>query len=361
MNITTALNQRSFLIPRADFISSSQEELINIIFSRHGEKILTKIKLIDENDDYDSFLVEVGDRGYCLKISFDQVPIFYDFMVLKGIEHLELTPQAIDRNEIEYGKTIYYTIQTFEYSENLMELGGSSILDSNYSFFNYAISKLHSYEPPKQVWPHLDDTKSYLEYHNINFNNISSYVDSGEENHFEFAKTIYAEIYKEMMDIFNKNETNLKLQKLVHGNLDLSTIISNSQTFKFINFENAFVGSPFFDLVNLVFELQMNGLKEYDFITKKIKETGLVENRFKAAEYLNEYKICKQIWNRKKLLDTIRDYAKEVIVLNSKRFDKITKLSNNFSKNFYRFSNIKTFEENKQLFIEKFSELILDK
>lgn len=361
MNITTALNQRSFLIPRADFVSSSQENLIKIIFAKHGEKIVTKIKLIDENDDYDSFLVEIFDKGFCLKISFDQVPIFYDFMLLKGIEHLQIAPQAVDRNEIEYGKTIYYTIQTFEYSENLLNLGGSAILDEQYSYFNNVISRMHFYEPPKEVWPHLDDTKSYLEYQNINFENILSYVDSGEEDEFEFARSMYGEIYFEMMSIFEKNESSLKLKKLVHGNLDLSTIINNNNSFKFINFENAFVGSPFFDLTNLVFELQMTGLKEYDFITKRIKDISLVENRLKAGEFLNEYKICKQIWNRKKLLDLMKDYVKEIIIMNSSRVDKIARLSSDFSNHFYRFSEIEAFQKNKEFFVQKFSELILNK
>jgi hypothetical protein len=361
MNITTALNQRSFLTPRADFVSESQENLIKIIFAKHGEKIVTKIKLIDENDDYDSFLVEVFDKGFCLKISFDQVPIFYDFMVIKGIEHLQIAPQGVDRNEIEYGKTIYYTIQTFEYSENLLNAGASTILDTEYDYFNTVISRMHSYEPPKEIWPHLDDTQSYLEYQKINFENVISYVDAGEEDEFDFAKKMYTEIFEEMMNLYNKDKEQLKLKKFVHGNLDLSTIINNDNLFKFINFENTFVGSPFFDLVNLSFELQMTGLKEYDFITKRIKDMNLVSNRLKAAEFLNEYKICKQIWNRKKLLDLMKDYIKETIVMNNTRTDKIARLASDFSNHFYRFSEIEAFQKNKELFVQKFSELILNK
>jgi hypothetical protein len=359
-NITESYNQRVFLTPRADFVTEGQADLIKLIFSKHGEKHLNKIKLIDENDDYDSFLVETSNRGFCLKISFDKVPIFYDFMTISGINHLQIAPMAIDRNEIDYGKTIYYSIQTFEYSENLASQGASSILEKdNVNFFD-ALSRLHTYEPPKEVWPHLDDTESYLNYHNLIFENILSYVEQNEVEEFNFLKTFYKEVFDEMFSIFKKNESKILQKKLVHGKLDASTIIENNNYFKFINFENCFVGSPFFDLSNLVFELQMSGLKEYDFITKRIKQYELVDNRLKSFQFLNEYKICKSIWTRKKLLDLICQYVKEVIVLNKVRTDKLSRLGHNFSNHFYRFMEIQSFSRNKDVLAEKYKNIILD-
>jgi hypothetical protein len=359
-NITTAFNQRTFVTPRADFASNSQKELITLIMNRHGEKYINNIKLIDENDDYDSFLVETLDRGFCIKISFDQVPIFYDFMVLKGIEHLNNSPVAIDRNEIEFGKTIYYTIQTFEYSTNLAEMGGSSILDDRYSDFNKALTVLHTYQPPKEVWPYLDNTDSYLQYHNTNFENILSYIDASEVSEYNDIKIIYKQVFDEMYNYFIANKNNIEQQQLVHGNLDLSTIICNNYYFKFINFENCFVGSPFFDLANMVFELQMTGMKEYDFITKRIKDYNLTTNRLKAGKFLKEYKHCKYIWTRKKFLDIINEYIKEVLVLDKTRIDKLSRLGHNFSNHFYRFSDIQAFEQNKDVLVQKFQNLILD-
>lgn len=360
MNITTAFNNRTFLIPRADFATSSQTDLVRTIFKRHGHQYLSKISLIDENDDCDSFLVEDGSMGFCLKISFDSVPIFYDYMVLSGISHLQISPQVVLRGEIEYGKTVYYTIQSFEYSDSIRKTGVSLLLNEEYADFNKALSIMHSYEPPKVVWPHLDDTRSFLEYQNINFENILSYVDSGEEMIFNFIKEIYKEVYDDMFSIFNQKESNLSLKKLVHGNLNASTIIFNNYVFKFINFENTFVGSPFFDMVNLIFELQANGFNEYDFVTKAIENMGLIDDRFKAGKYLNEYKICKSIWCRKKFLDLIKEYVKEVIVLNKSRTDKLSRLGHEFSNHFYRFQEIKTFSKHRDIFVQKFSEIILD-
>jgi hypothetical protein len=359
-NITESFNQRVFVTPRADFATEGQTELIKLIFKKHGEKTVKNIKLIDENDDYDSFLVETYDAGFCLKISFDQVPIFYDFMVLSGINHLQISPTAIDRHEIEYGDKIFYTIQTYEYSENLASEGISAMLEDYNSNFFKALSVLHTYEPPKEVWPHLDDTESYLKYHNLIFENLMQYVDSNEVEEFSFLKSFYKETYDEMMNYFHQNKSKLFQEKLVHGKLDSSTIISNSNSFKFINFENCFIGSPFFDLSNLVFELQMTGLKEYDFITKRIKEYELVQNRFKAFNFLNEYKICKYIWTRKKLLNLICEYIKEVIILNKSRTNKLSRLGHNFANHFYRFNEVSSFNKNKIALVEKYKSIILN-
>jgi thiamine kinase-like enzyme len=358
MSITSAYSQRLFLTPQADFISESQFDIIKLIMSRHGENSLKKIKLIDENDEYDSFLVESQDKGFCLKMSFDSVPIFYEHMILKGIEYLQISPQMIDRNQIEYGKTIYYTIQTFEYSDNMFQIGASNLL--NNENLDIALATIHKYCPPKEVWPYLDDTKSFLEYHQISFDNILCYVEKIEEEIFSFIKKIYENVYDEIFKIYENKKSKLNLNQFVHGNLNLSTIISNSNLYKFINFENSFVGSPFFDLANLVFEAQMSGVHEYDFITNKIKNMNIIENRLKAGSYLEEYKICKEIWIRKKFLDMIRGYIKEVIVLNKTRVSKMSKLGHYFSNHFYRFDQINEFRKNKEIFIQKFNELILD-
>jgi hypothetical protein len=359
MDITTAYNQRLFLIPKADFLSESQETLVKTIMRRHGQFYLSKIKLIDENDEYDSFLIEFDNKKFCLKMSFDSVPIFYEYMILKGIDYLEISPQAAFRGEIDYGKTVYYTLQSFEHSENMFTIGASNLLNNTYDNLNKILFRMHNYCPPKEIWPHLDDTLSFFEYHQINFDNILSYVDQPEEDTFLFIKRIYKNILDEIFLIYESKKTKINLNKFVHGNLNLSTIISNNLQFKFINFENSFVGSPFFDLVNLVFECQMSGIHEYNFITNRIKDMKIVPNRLKSGKFLEEYKICKEIWIRKKFLDLMRMYIKEVIILNKTRTDKMSKLGHYFSNHFHRFEEIPDFSLNKSIFVNKFNDLLL--
>jgi hypothetical protein len=357
-NITTAFNNRTFVFPKADFASESQQDLIKLIIAKHGELCINKISLIDENDQYDSFLVEVTNITLCVKISFDQIPIFYEYMVLDGIVDLHISPQVIDRGEIEFGKTVYYTIQSYEHSNNLTEIGVSSLLSNDNNHFNDILKRLHTYIPPENVFEHLDDTESYLIYHKTNFEEVIKYVDANEVEDYNSIKILYNHVYDEMMRYYYANKNFLLLKSLVHGNLDASTIISNNFLFKFINFENSFIGSPLFDICNLVFEVQMSGLNEFDFVTKKIKDYGLVNNRLKASQILREYKICKYIWNRKKFLDLINEYIKEVIILNKSRGMKIVKLCNYFSSHFYRFSDIEAFQISKDILVQKFQNLI---
>ena len=86
---------------------------------------------------------------------------------------------------------------------------------------------------------------------------------------------------------------------------------------------------------------------------------NLCKNRFNSSAFLEEYKICKKIWLRKKLLDTFKNYLKEIIVLNKSRQDKVIKLGGDFAKNFYRFYEIEYFYKNKDIFAKTFSDLFL--
>jgi len=362
MNITTAFNQRNFLVPRADFTTESHRELINLILIRHGEvkEGIYEVKLIDDNDDYDSFYAFTSKGSFCIKVSFDKEVLLYEYTILKGLESLSVAPRVFGMSEIEFGDTVYYTIQSYEHSDNLYELGQSIILDEKYNHFNEALSLFHKTVPPEEIHDYFDTFETYLKYQKLNFESLLKYVDKGEEEVFEFIKTVYNNTYNEMIEIYEKNKNSLSLNFLVHGNLDLSTIIENSYFFKFINFENCFLGSPLFDIANLVFELQMNGLNEYDFVSKRIHMMSLTENRFKIANYVNEYKICKILCVRKKFLTFLKEYLKEVVIYNNQRIDKMAKLGHEFSNSFYRFDEISEFKKHKDLFVSKFSALILD-
>lgn len=360
MNITTAFNQRNFLIPEANFTTESHKNLISSIMKKHGELEIHEIKIIDDNEEYDSFYVKSSNGSFCIKLSFDNVAIFYDYMTLKGIQHLSIAPVAIDRNEIEFGKTVYYTIQTFEYSDNLFNLGGSSLLQKDYKNFNLSFFKLSSFIPPKEVREYLDDTESHLAYSKNAFNLIEGLIPINQKENFKQLKVIYEDTYTEMINMYNLKKDSIKQFNLVHGNLDSSTILENSYNFKFINFENCFIGSPYFDIFNLVYEIQMSGMKEFEFVTQKIVELGFSKNTNECGKELSEYKICKQIWIRKKFLDILKEYALEVLVKNKIKYDKVVKMGKDISNHFYRFEEITAFKSNKTLITEQLSSLVLE-
>jgi 5-methylthioribose kinase len=199
-----------------------------------------------------------------------------------------------------------------------------------------------------------------LEYEKLNFNSFEEYVSNQEREDFIFTKNLYESVYNEMMSFYEQFSDKIVTKSLVHGNLNLSTIIENKFNFKFINFENCFYGSPFFDICNLVFEIQMNGINEHDFVSRSIYRLNLSDNRFLSNSYLKEYKICKFIWTRKRLLDLLKNYVKEVIILDKSRLNKILKIGSEFQKHFYRFDTILEFNKNRDVLAKKYHELILN-
>lgn len=356
MNITNFFNEKCALIDKADFTSEAHKELVSLILMRHGERTIDKIKLIDENDDYDSFYAEINNKGYCIKISFDQIPIFYEFSVLKGIEFMKLSPFAFDRGEIEYGdKEIFYTIQTFEFSENISEYGASYLLEKNLQF-EYVLAAFHNFEPPKEILPYLDNIDSFLVNHKIYFDHYFQYVEKDESSEFEFIKKLYDEVYNEMLHIYDKHRNDFLISnRLVHGNLNTSTILLNGATFKIINYENCLVGCPFFDLTNLIFEMQMSGLKEHKFVSEHVDKINF---KYSKNAIINQYKISKSIWTRKRFLDILKAYVKEVIIFNKSRKFKFTKVLHDFSNHYYRFETIPAFYKNKEILVDKFKQFM---
>jgi hypothetical protein len=104
----------------------------------------------------------------------------------------------------------------------------------------------------------------------------------------------------------------------------------------------------------------MSGMKEFDFVTQKIVELGFSKSKNECGKELSEYKICKQIWIRKKLLDILKEYALEVLVKNKTKYDKVAKIGKDISNHFYRFEEITAFRLNKNLITKELSTLILE-
>jgi hypothetical protein len=365
-SILDSLNNRAFLFQRENLITETQIEIIKLILIKSGYKDnILLLKQIDENDNYDSFLVEIeGPLGICVKISFDPEWINYDFLLLSGVQFDNICPKPIDRGKLtEFEKTIYYTLQTYEYSNSLKSLGFPILLTDEYNDFFKKLKQLHSVNIPNNIIEHFDDIKSYLIYHKFNFNSILEYVETSESEDYKNAKFIYEQVFDQMINCINENFNTINDTHLVHGNLDGSTIICNNFLFKFINFENSFRGNMLFDIVNIVFELQAAGINEFDFVKKYINIFYNSNESKNDIRHLDDeilkYTICKKIWTYKIFLDLVKNYLLEVIVLNLQRKEKIIALTNEFSKHFYKFdNNIAIFPEYKAFFIEKL-EIIL--
>jgi len=357
MDITTAFSQRNFLIPRSDFTLDSDKELIKLIMNKHGENFIESIKLIDDNEEYDSFFIKSESGSYCLKLSMDSTAIFYDYMIISGISYLNIAPQPIHRDEIEINnKKIFYTIQTFEYSFNIAEIGTSEIVNSLFTSIKNTLQKLNSLKLPSAIEDHLDDCKSFFNYHKMRFDIIETMLyDNSLFPRLLTIKSIYNDVLNEINSILLLKENSIK-RKLVHGNLNPKTIIENSNAIKFVNFENSFLGSPYFDIAGLVFDVQMDGLKEFDFVTTMISELGFAENKNKCAKELIEYKICKKIWIRKRLLDLLKEYLIDILIKNKK--EKMIKFCKEISTNYYRYQDILAFNANKEFFVSEFQVIL---
>ena len=269
-NITLLLNEKCFLFPNSINATDSQKELINNIFQKHEGGTILKIEPLDENDFFDSFLITTDKNLFCLKMSLSMDEIFYDFLILNGIQSLNISPTPVTRSQIFFGKEIFYTIQTYEQLNNLYSISNYELINDK-NIFCKTLSLLNSIEIPIEIQQHLNTLGKLSEKNNKNtqllFNSILNKNDIILK-----MQEIYNNVYIKYIELINNNLDIINLNRLNHGNLNHETILTDETEIKYINFENSFLGNDYFDIINLIFELQIVGIQEHSFLNKNLPE-----------------------------------------------------------------------------------------
>ena len=97
----------------------------------------------------------------------------------------------------------------------------------------------------------------------------------------------------------------------------------------------------------------MSGLNEHKFLLNHVEK---INSDFSKNLLIEQYKISKSIWTRKKLLDLLKNYTKEILIYNKFRKIKFAKILHDFSNHYYRFNSIPAFYKNKEILNNKFKE-----
>ncbi len=354
MKLSSLFENRAYVINNKTSSNLEDIELINTILINLKKPIKpSSIEFISINDDYDTYKV-VSDEGlsFCVKVSLDENcdSINKESKIIRNINEL-IRPGYIEDGIIKIGDNLRYIITSFEESESLNQIGRSFLLD-NFDSFCYSYKLLQeekninfNYKDRLDLVFQKIEIENYFTKDAINA--IKNYTD------FKTIKSFLFEIKNEIINTYDPSFD--KYKNICHGNLKMSTIISNKNLFKFINFENSFNCHIFSDLSNLTIQL---GLPEnLDlYILKEFCKNLNIEYSVSTNQLYQKFyyiSLCENV------IHMTVDYLKEVYVYSSLRTDKIIDISNRFSFAYERFFKIKSFNKFHSFIMKTITEPIL--
>jgi hypothetical protein len=349
VNNINLFKDRLFYTSNKKRCSDKEVEFVKLILSKINKPIKSpsNIELISINDEYDLYRFEYKNISFCLKVSLDPEcsEIKKEFKNLKKINQT-ISPFLCESGVIKIGDDISYLLTTFENAESVYSFGNSVILSEFDSF-------CYSYKLFQNSKPITNNYKNNL----INFfkNNDLNLLPQDcinmikKDNDFD---TIYQFIETLKDDLKNLTDERLNENKFIcHGKLTAKNILYKNGLFKFINFSDCFSSHCFLDLADLFISIGINQKLEREMLTRFCEYFNI---DFEENKKL--YILCSSIAIRKKIINIIFDYFKEIYVFSAFREDKLIYLTSQFSDNYQRFLTIKPFFENREFFLRTIAE-----
>lgn len=339
-HIDNILRDKLFVFSGSTQTTDAEHEILTLIAAKENLGEVLRTRLIDNEENYDSYKLETLEGSFLVKLTFDDSydGLDHEFQILKQIQELNISPKPISRDKLSYGEKVLYLITSFEDGQSTEELG-KSILFANYEECLKKIKLIHQQKSPG---PSLQEKLQKI------------FAATNFENQREFAELIKAdsENYQLLKDeIFNLKEyiqqsyqESFSGDSLCHGNISSSNIILGARKISLINWQDSFSANPLIDLANIRMEFDFG--EDFEF---------KIYNYYNGGGSWDEYLSIRNFWASVKLLEYVFSYIKEIYLFRSLRQDKILKGFSSFCRNIKFFNHIPAFSKNREALLNLFS------
>ena len=342
MRLENLLREKVYAFAQNAEPSDIEKKMLAEIFLKEDLGAIKMLRIIDNNDNYDSYYCKTQCGEFCVKITLDveDQTIDRDASMLSWL-NLE-TPVIYSYGELKSWNA-KYSVQEFIRGQSISELG-KSFLSKNKESFVSGLVNLHNTEssecrPFSQFL--ADEYVSDAAIEKIKTIDFSKDPEAGEicvtelRNLSEEIKKLYSPI--------------LESKEYLHGGITPSRLILNGGI-KFINFDHSFKGNPLLDLVGLKYEFFLHESVEAETLNLYKKH-----RQFSNEEYFAAAKIIKAM----KFYDLIMEFIKQVYIYKGVRARKILELTEKMSRSFGHFSGLESFERHKNKIAELFTSSVI--
>jgi len=351
MKISSIFKDRLYSLPASQGINSVETRIIEKILSKCSEDIdIDKISLVYIEEDYDFYKLESGDRIFDLKFSldYDSVKFKREIKNVKNSKSI-LSTRYIDSGEVKIGDKLLFLLTESSYSEPLFDYGRSQLTREFHNFCDCYVdfSKFTNYRITYKTL-----IKDFLLE-----SDMSSCFDADQisfiEHNSDFGKS------KMIIDCL-KSEIKDRLQNLpkvytgnILGDISKNSIFVTGDQFLFKDLRYACKGHVYSDIANMVLFLGLNQDVERSLIKDVSAKMSIEEDR---GLYNDFY----QIELRKKAIQYLLQYLKEVYLYESSRVETIMNIIDSFSQSYNRLCKIPIFRDNREFITKNITEPILD-
>lgn len=351
MKSGSIFKDRLYSLPSSGRITSAESKIIaKILSSANCDIKVDKLFLVHTEEDYDFYQIYSEGILFDFKFSLDHESEKFR----REIKNIKLcksssVPRYIDDGVVRVGDKISYLICESSRSESLFDYGRSHLVSNLDSFvdsyFNFAsngnykllyktlLSGLIKASDMESVFDL--DQKSYIQHH----------------SDYDLCKNIIDEL---RLDISNRLGN---LPKVYTGNIigdfNKNSVFVDGDSFGFKDLRYGCKGHVYSDIANIVLYYGLNQSAEKALLKKvRFKMSIGIDN-----DLYNEFY---QLELRRKALDYLLQYLKEVYLYESSRIEVIINLIDSFSQSFDRLCKIPIIKENRRFILSNIAEPVLE-
>lgn len=333
MRLDNLLREKIYAFAKNTVPSEAEKQIASQILQKEKLGSVLSLETVDNNDNYDSYLVLTESGRFCLKTSLDESYL--------GLKNDAIAVQKTSEKRVFCGElknwNIQYSIQPFKNGQSLQEMGKSLVLDKK---FIAALKKIHKQSSERKLSEFLN--KYFIKPDFIKSIDFSSQPEIEQicNQELDVLSGEIKELYQSWMSEGG----------LIHSGITPSRVLIWGDEFSLINFDDSCEGNPLFDLLSLKYEFFFNDFVENEML-KLYFEQGLPskERLFQAKETIK----------RIKFFDLIIEFLKQVYVYRNAKPHKILQFTEKMSKTFVNFSDLPSFERHRGKIVEMFTHSVI--
>ena len=340
-------NNKAYVLNPPSLENSTKEFVLAIIDKIYNNLNVESIKLLNTGINYDTYYLKCLDgKFYLLKVSLDpeNTQLSRESLFLKKLKNFA-SGKFICLKRVKVGDDILCLLSQFPDCLNLKDVGRDFFLKNADVFFWTHKALVEKIKPKRSKSGYLKELTEHQDF-SKNFTNKTKNLIKDYTDYNRLEKILFS-----LLDDIRNTAPNISDFSPCLSNITIDSIFLTNSLFFFDKLEGCCKYHPYLDLCDIILNLSFND-EAKDQIVSSYKN---VYENFNDEKFKSFYDFCV----KKKLLECLGDYLREVYQLRCFRIIKITDIMSIFYSNFKNFKKLPVFIDNQDFLLKTITEPVL--